>query len=175
MVTKHGLYKAACSIFANTGINATCSGRPYLGAAIGSKEYVAEHVKSKVTQWTANLESLATIAETQPHATFAALTHGIISKWTYLSRTVPGIGPLLKPLYEALHTVLLPALTGRPPPGEQERALFALPARLDGLGVGIPSTMPLTSFVLHHLSHLPSAIASSLKTLNIAMTLLRNS
>ena len=34
---------------------------------------------------------------------------------------------------------LIPALTGRPPPGYLERTLFALPARLGGLGLHIPS------------------------------------
>ena len=146
LVIKEGLHETARSIFANTGVNVTCSGRPYLGASIGSEEYVAEQVKLKVSEWTANLKSLATIAETQPHAAFAALTHGLTSKWTYLSRTVPGIGPLLGPLDEALHSVLLPALLGRPPPSDQERTLFALPARLGGLGVGIPSTNAAREF-----------------------------
>ena len=139
LVTKEGLLETARSIFANTGVNVTCNGRPYLGAAIGSEEYVAEQVRLKVSEWTANLKSLAMIAETQPHTAFAALTHGLMSKWTYLSCTIPGIGPLLGPLDEDLHSVLLPALMGRPPPSDQERTLFALPARLGGLGVGIPS------------------------------------
>ena len=146
LVTKEGLHEAACSIFANTGVNVTCSGRPYLGAAIGSEEYVAEQVRLKGNQWTTYLKSLAMIAVTQPHAAFAALTHGLMNKWTYLSRTVPGIGLLLRPLDEALHSVLLPALTGRPPPGDQERTLFSLPARLGGLGVGIPSTNAIHEF-----------------------------
>ena len=96
-----------------------------------------------------------------PHSSMGTL----MSKWrrlTYLSRTVPGIGHLLKPLDEALRSVLLPALTGRPPPGDQERTLFALPARL---GVGIPSTnATFTRSVPHHLLLL-------LKTMNMAMTL----
>ena len=45
LVTKEGLLETARSIFADTGVNVTCNGRPYLGAAIGSEEYVAEQVR----------------------------------------------------------------------------------------------------------------------------------
>ena len=131
----------------NTGVNVTTDGRPYLGAALGTQEYIASQVESKVSEWTANLQCLANIAESQPHAAFSALTHGLMNKWTYLSRTIPGNGPLLTPLDYALFSVLLPALTGRPPPSELERKLYALPARLGGggggggggLGISMPS------------------------------------
>ena len=114
----------------------TPDGRPYLGAAIG---YITEYVESKVNEWLSSVKCLAKIAVTQPHAAFSALTHGLMSKWTYLSHTTPDIGSLLKPLDDALCSVLLPALTGRPPPSDLQCALFALPARLGGLGIVIPS------------------------------------
>ena len=139
LVAKEGFHNAAVSNFANTGVHVTSGGRPYLGAAIGSQEYVTGQVESKVNEWISNMQCLAKIAVTQPHATFSALTHGLMSKWTYLSRTIPDIGPLLKPLDDALRSTLLPALTGRPPPSDLECTLFALPARLGGLGIGIPS------------------------------------
>ena len=75
-----------------------------------------------------------------------ALTHRLMGKWTYLSRTIPGIDPLLRPLDDALRSTLLPALTGRPPPSDLECSLFALPARLGGLGIGIPSRSPTHEF-----------------------------
>ena len=139
LVTKEVFHNSATSTFANTGVNITTNGRPYFGAAIGSNEYVKEEVESKVKEWTTNVKCLAKIAETQPHAAFSALTHGMMAKWTYLSRTIPGIGPLLRPLDDAMWSTLLPALTGRPPPSALEHSLFALPARLGGLGIGIPS------------------------------------
>ena len=46
---------------------------------------------------------------------------------------------LLKPLDDALRTKLISALTGRPPPNDLEHTLFALPARMGGLGITIPS------------------------------------
>ena len=82
------------------------------------------------------MKCLAEIVETQPHVAFSALTHGMMAKWTYLSRTIPGIDPLLRPLDDAMWSTLLPALTGRPPPSVVQ---FALPTRVGGLGIGIPS------------------------------------
>ena len=69
-------------------------------------EYVAGQVESKVNEWTSNIQGLATIAATQPHAAYSALTHGLMSKWKYLSRTIPDISPLLRPLDDALLSVL---------------------------------------------------------------------
>ena len=139
LVTKEGLHVTTASIFASTGVKVTPDSRPYLGAAIGSPEYISSHVETKVTEWVANLRHLAEIASTQPHAAFSALTHGLMSKWTYLSRTMPDIGPMLRLLDDILGSAVIPALTGRPPPGDLERTLYALPARLGGLGLLIPS------------------------------------
>ena len=120
-------------------MNFTSDGRPYLGAAVGSTEYVEGYVRAKVDSWVTLIRNLSLIAKTQPHAAYSALTHGLSSKWTYLCRTIPNIGDLLTPLDHILRTELIPALTGRPPPSDLECALFALPARMGGLGILIPS------------------------------------
>ena len=52
---------------------------------------------------------------------------------------MPDIGPMLRLLDNILGSAVIPALTGRPPPGDLERTLYALPARLGGLGLLIPS------------------------------------
>ena len=52
---------------------------------------------------------------------------------------MPNIGDELSPLDDVLRSDLLPALTGRPPPSDLEHALLALPARLGGLGIRLPS------------------------------------
>ena len=83
--------------------------------------------------------NLTTIAKTQPHAAYSALTHGLSSKWTYLCRAIPNISNLLKPLDYSSRTKLIPTLIGRPSPSDLECTLFALPARLGGLGITIPS------------------------------------
>ena len=140
LVTKGGLHRTADTIFATTSVKVTSDGRPYLGAAIGSPSYILSYVEGKVAVWVNDLRRLAEIASAQPHAAYAALTHGMMSKWTYLSRTIPGIGPMLKPLDETINSSVIPALTGRPPPGDLERTLFALPARMGGLSIPIPSS-----------------------------------
>ena len=139
LVTKQGFLADATSSFAGTGVKVTPEGRPYLGAAIGSQEFVETHVKSKITSWVSCVNCLSDIARIQPHAAFSALTHGLMSKWTYLSRTTPNINCLMIQLDESLRAKLLPALTGRPPPSDLECSLFALPARLGCLGIGMPS------------------------------------
>ena len=57
---------------------------------------------------------LATIAVTQPHAAHAAFTHGFSNKWSYLSRTIAGIGTLLQPLETLIRSKLIPTLSCQP-------------------------------------------------------------
>ena len=98
------------------------------------------HVKNKVENWTKELECLATVAVTQPHAAHAAFTHGLSSKWSYLTRTVHGIGPLLQLLETVIRLKLIPALTGQPPPNDAVHQLLVLPARLGGIALTNPTT-----------------------------------
>ena len=60
-------------------MNVTCEGRPYLGAAIGTQVYIRKFMGEKVTEWSAEVQLLAKIGESQPHAAYAALTHGLSS------------------------------------------------------------------------------------------------
>ena len=96
-------------MFAGSGVNVTLDGRPYLGAVIGSQEYVEEYVSSKVREC---ICILSDIAKLQPHAAFSALTHSLLSKWTYHSHVIPDISHLLVPLDDGLRTNLIPAITG---------------------------------------------------------------
>ena len=48
--------------------------------------------------------------------TYAAFTHGLISEWTYLMRTISDIGHLLEPLEKTIHSKFIPALTGQGAP-----------------------------------------------------------
>ena len=123
-----------------------CSGRPlaqkqvqYLGSALGSHSYTSEFVTGKVKQWTKELKSLSNIAASQPHAAFAAYTHGMVSKWSYISRTIPDISNHLWSLEDTIRSDFIPSITGRPPPNDSVRNLLALPARLGGLGILDPS------------------------------------
>ncbi len=68
------------SCFSGTGVNITTDGRPHLGAALGTPDYVSRYVQSKVDQWAKELNTLVDIALTQPHAAYSALTHGLTSR-----------------------------------------------------------------------------------------------
>ena len=77
----------ARAIFEDTGIQFTTHGRQYLGAAIGSADFVQLLVNDKVREWSDKLFRLSGIGFTQPHAAYSALTHGLLGRWTFLSRT----------------------------------------------------------------------------------------
>ena len=139
LVTKEDHLADAMVAFTDTDVKVTSDGRPYLGVALGKEEYIQSFVLNKVQQWAGELEQLAKIARSQPHAAHAAFTHGMTSKWTYLTRTMPGIGPNLLPLESIIRTKLAPALTGRPPPNDLDRDLLALPARLGGIALVNPT------------------------------------
>ena len=87
---------------------------------------------------------LSEIAMTQPQAVYAALTHGLASKWTYLARTTPNIDILLAPLKQVIRHKLLPAITGQSAFSDTLRDLMALPAHLGGLGIIDPSHKCIT-------------------------------
>ena len=80
------------------------------------------------------------------HAAYAAFTHGMVSKWQYLSRTIPNIGDHLQHLEDIIRTQLIPALMGRAAPSESERMLLALPARLGGLGIINPTDLSASEY-----------------------------
>ena len=116
-------------------------------------------------------KQLAKITSSRPHAAYTALMHGLTSKWSYLSRTIPDISDLFLPLKHAIHYDLLPALTGRSGFTDQERDLFALPTRLGGLGIPNPTksagllfnssqqvTAMLTAFILQQQMPYPSKV-----------------
>ena len=62
----------------------TTEGRPYLGVPLGTDDYI-ETFQGRTTR-------------TQPHAAYAAFTHGMASKWVYLSRILQGISSSLLPI-----------------------------------------------------------------------------
>ena len=102
-------------------------------------------MNTKVQLWSSSINTLSNIAKLQPqcmsHAAYSAITHGLLSKWTYLSRVVLNMSHLLIPLDNTLQTKLIPAITGRPPPNSVECDFYALPARLGGLAITIPSKL----------------------------------
>ena len=78
-------------MFENTNINISSDGRPHLGISLGTHQYAMSLSQKQVEQWSIELRTLSNIAEGQPHAVYAALMHGLSSKWSHLSRTIPHI------------------------------------------------------------------------------------
>ena len=154
LITKQQHLEAAQSCFLGTGVNIT--GRPYLGSPIGTDEYINSFVKNKVHQWSTELKTLANIATTQPHAAYAAYTHGLTSRWSYLSRTTPNISDELLSLEAVIRTEFLPTISGRAQPGDLECELLAPPARLGGIAVPNPAKAePLIDLILSNDLALP--------------------
>ena len=88
IVREEALKQAQC-IFHDSGINISSKGAP-----LGSSAFIQSFVESKVTNWVKQIKQLATIAKTQPQDAYAALTHSLMFRWTYLIRTVPEVGNL---------------------------------------------------------------------------------
>ena len=93
------------------------------------------------------VEVLSDVSVTQPHAAYAAFTHGIIGRWDYLIRCIPDISDLLCPLEEVIHTKLLPNLTGQCAFNDVECELLSLPPRLGGLSIINPSKYSSSQFI----------------------------
>ena len=91
LVVKPGFEESAKSIFEGTNIHITTGGTRHLGAAIGSKEYREDYVATKVKTWIEEIHVLTDIASTQPHAVYSALLHGVASRWSFVSRTIPDV------------------------------------------------------------------------------------
>ncbi len=130
LIVKPEHKEIARQLFTDTGVNVSIEGKRHLGAALGSRTFTEEYVTNKVQGWVQEITRLAEVATTQPHAAYAAFTHGLSSRWSYISRTIPDIHDLLLPLETAIHQLLITALTGRAPCSRLERDLFALPVRL---------------------------------------------
>ena len=120
--------------FQESPIQITCEGKRHLGAAIGSEQYKNEYIDEKVSKWTNTIISLSKIAESQPHAAYAAFVHGEQHKYTYFLRTLNNISSNLKPLDDAITGVFLPSLFGHEL-SESEREIVSMPLKEGGLGV----------------------------------------
>lgn len=137
----------ASHLFEGTGIQIT-KGQRHLGAALGTQTFIERYVTEKVHEWMKQVNKLAEIATSQPHA---ALTHGLQSKCT---------------------------LTGRDGITDTERELLALPIKFGGFGIPNPTkasnaqynnsqrvTAPLTALILQQEHSYPSCVATEQKVI----------
>ena len=82
--------------------------RKFFSLLIG---FVDQFITEKVNQWKEELMLLMDIAKTQPHAAYAAFTHGYVHRFASLCRTVPNIEHSLQPLEESIRSQLIPTIT----------------------------------------------------------------
>ena len=127
-------FQRATELFARTSVKITLQGRPYLGSAIGTPEYVSAYVDEKVKEWIKDIEALAEIALTEPHAAYFAYITSLSQRWTYLIRTLPDISNNLRPLETSITNVLIPALFARHLT-PLERSIFSLPVKYGGMRI----------------------------------------
>ena len=80
LIVKEANLEEATALFQGTGVSITVDGRRHLGAAIGTRSFVENYVQRKVSGWIREVERLSSIVTTQPHAAYAAFTHGLTSK-----------------------------------------------------------------------------------------------
>ena len=145
LLVKDEHLEEAQNLFGSTGINITTEGRPVLGSPCGEEGYCEDYCKTSVKKWVSKVSTLAKFAKTQPHAAFAAFTHGLSSEWIYLSRSFPSLDQHLQPLEDVIRQEFLPALTGRAV-SDLERNLLSLPARLGGMALGNPASDAIPHF-----------------------------
>ena len=160
LVVKESNESVVRYLFSDTNVHIITAGRPYLGAPLGSGQYVTEFIQSKVDTWKSIVLALSELASCQPHVAYSAFTRGVSHLWEFLCRTTPNIAHLLEPLEQIICAKFIPALTGRDSPSPNERRLLSLPARLGGLNITSPSslsreydaslsiTAPLTSLIV---------------------------
>ena len=146
LIVKEEYESKAKALFADTNVHITIKGKRHLGAALGANTFTEEYVSRKVSDWVEEIMRLSEVAITQPHAAYAAFTHGLSSHWTYITRTIPDIQDLLSPLETAIHKHFIPALTGREACSAVERDLLALPVRLGGMGLVNPMSESTYAF-----------------------------
>ena len=147
LLVKPEFAETARGMFADTSVQIVFEGVRYLGSAIGEAAFRESFVCDRVVEWGTELDRLADIARTKPQAAYAALTHGLRGRWTYIFRTVPLQSQVVGTLDAALQCKLLPSLCGCETFTEHEPMLLRLPARLCGIGLLHLESMCATEFV----------------------------
>ena len=117
-------------------INVT-DGHEFLGSFIGNAEGAAAFVDDKIAEWEEDINALVEIAKIEPQLAYCAYVFGISRRWQFVCRTTPNIYEPMKKLERLIREKLIPAFIGCREVSDI-RKVYALPARLGGLGIGNP-------------------------------------
>lgn len=71
------IFPQAETVFEGSGVSVTKEGKRHLGAAIGTEAFKEAYVREKVATWVQELNDQTRIAMSQPHAAYAAFSHGL--------------------------------------------------------------------------------------------------
>jgi hypothetical protein len=88
LIVKEQHEKAATVLFQDSKVKIKKDGHRDLGAFIGTRPAIKSFVGDKVQSWTRQINLLADIGKTQPHAAHAGYLHGLRSKWVFLQRVM---------------------------------------------------------------------------------------
>lgn len=80
MVVKPDQAKTAEEQFHKTDFKISIHGQQHLGAELGSRSFVKEYVRGKVSGWVSKVERLSRIAKGQTHSAYAVFIHGLSGK-----------------------------------------------------------------------------------------------
>ena len=138
LIVKPEFEEKAKRIFGDTQVKITCEGERHMGAVIGSLDFREQYVMKKVQKWIEDVNELTKIAKDEPQAVYSCYTKAVAHRWSYVQRTIPGIGHNFIPLEDTIREKLIPAIIGRKV-SELERRILALPIRLGGMGLLNPS------------------------------------
>ena len=82
-----------------------------------------------------NLIDWLPLPRPHPHAAYAVITHGFLSKFTYLFRTTPDVSKFVESLENIFRCKLIPTLSDQSGVNDLFRSIPSLPARLGGLRI----------------------------------------
>ena len=115
-------------LFGKYGIQTTTKGRPLLGATIGNADFSDQYSNDMVSCWHTELKVLTGL---KPQAAYAAYTHRLHGKWSYLSRACNITKDQFCPLEERIRRSLILVISGRAV-NDDERDLLDLQACKNG-------------------------------------------
>ena len=134
--------------FQGSGVAITTDGNRYLRGVIGSEDFCSSFMERRVQKWGRVVDTLSSMATTQPQAAYSVLTKGLSSSWTYHIRCSPCSPELLTAIDTVIGERLLPALLGDGVrPDSPERELLTFPVRYGGLAIPVLAASAPAEFI----------------------------
>ena len=137
LITKDSSLDKAKDLFKDENFELV-GGHRVLGSVIGSSEACHAFQSSRLTEYTNNVNKLASHAKKSSQNVYHAFTKGVQHQLTFLSRTTPDMENTLQNTESLLTTKLIPNIAVRGQFSIAERSLFSLPLSKCGLNILSP-------------------------------------